>query len=799
MLSRLVVAFLALAIARPSHAAPDPLNAQALGLGTTLIVRPRVAGLELSFLPGPTQRRWTLALLSPNGGSSAEVVVRFPPERVAPLVVILPRPTRDVSDGDLRLHLEASGLDLIGRVAPWLEVPRLRVFGDKVVQAGTAYAPRVVVTVPQSGCSQAPCERPLADAVVHARLVLGEGKRRKVIALAGATTDASGSAPIALQVPRGAPEELTLELAMTHLDGVANASQPLRVVSSARILVSTDKPLYQPGQRLHLRLLARDKGTGAAAGGAAAAFSVFDAKGNKVFSHQGKTSPEGVFAAQMDIATLVNVGPWRIRAKVGPDEVERTVQVKPYALPKFKVELSPERTAYHPGESVKGSISGRYFFGEPTRKAKVELLVETFDVAPRELARLTLALDDVGLGRFDFVVPSMLAGQPLLQGAALVQLTARVTDSAGQTEEVRRSLTIFAPEDALQVVALPEAGRLVPRVDNTVYFVVTTPDGAPAPRAKVTVSGAEVKAGGALGAMPEVETDASGIAEWHVTPAGPLALEVDLRTPDGVKAHHRIELGQAAQRSTYVLIRPSDPAPRAGDRIDFEVFVAGAVPFVFVDLVKDGQTLLTLSGPVRGGRSKLSATLAPELAGTVLAHAYAIGDDMEVYADTRPMVVRPADELRVELVAPGKPWSSPGEAVSLVLKVSDRAGHPVLAALGLWAVDEAVFALSELRPGLEQVFFLLEREIMAPKVEIHGFEPDRALFPGPRDPRRPARVLAAAAMPVFGHAQATDSRAGRNARLVRRAVRSRCDGLDRASRRGIAHVGGDRCDVAYGG
>ncbi len=756
MSSRVVCAVVLLCLASSARAS-EPLTKVAIDSGS-LVLRPKAAGLELSFLPGPTApRKWSMTLLSPAGASSAEVNVTFPPGHNVPLVVVLPRPTRAVPDGDLRLRLVAPGRDLVGLVGPHLESPRLRLLGDASAYAGTTYAPRVVVTVPQTGCVKAPCERPLAGATIVATLNQGEGKKRKVIATATAASDASGSAPLAIELPLGLEGELALELAMTHEDGVAEARQTLKIVASARVLVSTDKPLYQPGQTLHLRLLAKDRGTGRAKGKASAQFVVFDAKNNKVFQQRGKTSPEGVFAATMEIASLVNTGRWRITAKVGDDEVERTVEVKPYVLPKFKVEVTPDRTSYRPGETVKGSISARYFFGEPLRKAKVELTAATFDVGQKDLVKVSLKLDDVGATTFEFKLPEALVGQPLLQGGASVMLTAQVTDTAGQSHEGRKALVVY--EDALRVMALPEAGRLIPGVDNAVFFIVTTPDGLPA-RATLTFDG---PTGGAAG---KIESDANGVAEWHVTPSGPMTIDVVMQTKDGVEARERVALGVAPTTATTVLLRPSDAAPRAGDQLQFEVLVQGAVPYVFVDLIKDQQTLVTLSGAVKDGRATIATTLPPELAGTVLAHAYAIGNDMEVYADTRPLVVRAADELKVEVIGSDKTWR-PGEDATIELRVTDAKGHPVLAAMGLWAVDEAVFALSELQPGMEQVFFLLEQEIMRPKVEVHGFEPDMMFTRDWQDRggvKRLSRVVAAAAMPTFAHALASDSRAGERQR-----------------------------------
>ena len=78
--------------------------------------------------------------------------------------------------------------------------------------------------------------------------------------------------------------------------------------------------------------------------------------------------------------------------------------------------------------------------------------------------------------------------------------------------------------------------------------------------------------------------------------------------------------------------------------------------------------------------------------------------------------------------------------------MTGEGGAPVAAALGVNVVDEAVYALTEIKPGLEKVFFNLEREILQPKYEIHsasygdvvsgGDTEDRSRrFPAPEFPR----------------------------------------------------------------
>ncbi|MCX7920076.1 MAG: type II secretion system protein GspG, partial [bacterium] len=86
----------------------------------------------------------------------------------------------------------------------------------------------------------------------------------------------------------------------------------------------------------------------------------------------------------------------------------------------------------------------------------------------------------------------------------------------------------------------------------------------------------------------------------------------------------------------------------------------------------------------------------------------------------RLVYVNPADELRI-VITPDKKTYRPGEEATVQFFVQDKTGHPVLAALGISIVDEAVFALQDMQPGLEKVYFTLEKEIMKPRYEIHGY------------------------------------------------------------------------------
>ena len=79
----------------------------------------------------------------------------------------------------------------------------------------------------------------------------------------------------------------------------------------------------------------------------------------------------------------------------------------------------------------------------------------------------------------------------------------------------------------------------------------------------------------------------------------------------------------------------------------------------------------------------------------------------------------------------------PGESGRIRFLVTDQQGKPAAAALGVIVVDEAVYALQEMQPGLEKVYFTLQEELLKPQVQIN-FQPREGLGDLVRRPVLPA-------------------------------------------------------------
>ena len=57
----------------------------------------------------------------------------------------------------------------------------------------------------------------------------------------------------------------------------------MRLEDKVSILLTTEKPIYQPGQTIHVRALALDRSNHEAAASRKLTFEVEDSRGNKVF------------------------------------------------------------------------------------------------------------------------------------------------------------------------------------------------------------------------------------------------------------------------------------------------------------------------------------------------------------------------------------------------------------------------------------------------------------------------------------------------------------------------------------
>lgn len=628
--------------------------------------------------------------------------------------------------------------------------------------------------------------------VVHCAVL----DRRRGAGLAGVRIEAAILPQDGPEVPAGAGTtdgEGTLDLQM---DGAAIRRGPqrlrVRLVSSplgpdevvlslsgerpARLLLTCDKPLYQPDQVIHLRALAMDTAAGRPISGESLTFEVEDPKGNKVFRRSAPTSRFGIASADFRLAEEVNLGAFKLRAQVGDLSTEKTATVSRYVLPKYKLELATTQAFYLAGQTLHGSVDANYFFGKPVAGGEVAVDVGTFVERFDSIAVLRGKTDAAGHFDFELKLPGHFVGLPLEKGNALLKLEAKVTDTAQHAEA--KTATRIVAREAIQLQVVHESGIPVPGIENRYYVSTSYPDGRPA-RATVTVAGPErahwtfqtseagigilawtppavnprgygYRPGGGAAAQPftlEARDTAGQVGHGGFDPAHPVLAAEDQQNwwqPDPKR------VGRGADGTARFLLRTDKALYRAGETAHLSLVAAAEGGRYTVDLVRGGQTCLTKLVKATGKETPLDLDLDTGLAGTLYVQAYRLLPDGNWARDRRVIYVDQPKDLELTATLDRETYK-PGESAKVSFAVRAAGGAAEPAALSLSVVDEAVFALSENQPGLEKVYFSLEKEILEPKYQVKCApvsvpELVRAGGPPPPPPIQEAAAAALAAL-----------------------------------------------------
>jgi uncharacterized protein YfaS (alpha-2-macroglobulin family) len=599
------------------------------------------------------------------------------------------------------------GTDSISQI---LHRPVIHILGQKAYLAGGQAGVRVIVTDSKD-------EVIAGHSSVRIELLAGNEKPRELFS---GRLNHRGTTEAQFRFPAGLVGNYRLRYVADTPIGSTDFAQDVRLEDKVSVLLTSEKPLYQPGQAIHVRALALDRSDHEAAAKRKLTFELEDSRGNKVFKKATTTDQFGIASAEFGLADEVNLGAYHLRALMGDadaltNSTEIVLNVERYVLPKFKVavEFSTDgkkhKGGYQPGDHVTGTVRANYFFGKPVDNAELTMKASAMDVAVVEVAAASGKTDFDGDYHFDLTLPKYFAGKPLNQGAARVSIEATVKDSAGHSETRGEPITVS--ESPLLVTVVPEGGALVPNLENEVFILASYPDGTPA-KADVTI-----RAAGNSDQHPA--TDDGGVAIARITPkTGREIVQIEASDREGNEVSSKVKL-ESREGEDQILLRSEHAMYRAGERIQLKVFSTKQRGAAYVDIVKEGQTVLTRDLDLKNGQAELSLTATTEMAGTIDVSAYLFSRNATPVADHRLLFVQPANELKIDTAADASVYKPGGDA-RIKFHVTNSHGEGVQAALGLQVVDEAVFALAEKQPGFAKVFFYLEQEVMKPRYEIHS-------------------------------------------------------------------------------
>ncbi|CAG0894419.1 unnamed protein product [Darwinula stevensoni] len=152
-------------------------------------------------------------------------------------------------------------------------------------------------------------------------------------------------------------------------DYKVNNSNQVEIGSSPAItFIQTDKPLYQPGQKVQFRILTVDSSLHALDDQVREVW-VEDPSGIRVAQWNQLETKSGFVQLEFQLSAEPPLGAWKIKAEMkhGQPEEVKHFEVAEYVLPKFSVTVIPPKVFLGNMENLNLEICARYTHGQPVK------------------------------------------------------------------------------------------------------------------------------------------------------------------------------------------------------------------------------------------------------------------------------------------------------------------------------------------------------------------------------------------------------------------------------------------------
>ena len=635
------------------------------------------------------------------------------------------------------------GVLQLGRLIP--DAFELRLTGAETVGFGAKYPLRARVDNPNTG-------EPIAGVPVDFRIDVGDDDDDQPTMHKKVLTNRSGYAVVEFNLPKAASAFDGKAIATATLgDFSEEESIDIKFPDTVQLTVTTDKPLYQPGQTVHMRVLAFGPDHRALAN-VPVKVTLADDQGQTQFEDTLNTSKFGVAKADWEIPQKLQLGDISITAEMQSDryssqEFQSKIRISRYELPSYTVKVHPDRAYYLPGQNANVEVRADYLFGKPVQRARVKVVRQEnrrWDSEKQEwVADESQALEGELDSDGKFTAHVDLTGdfhdfkEYSYQRFEDVSLAAYVTDlSTKRTEQRRFKLRLSAQPIHLY---LSTAGTITADAPFVLYVTSSYADGTPASVDGV-VEGARSDSVSQFGEEPSI-SDRVPLGKFHTNHYGVGRVELqplpkDLLTAVSVRGYQDWNSRpwtrswseyrdydnsdqQSSQSNALILLRGADAAGNAGhygeqvtiffnldyvrvktdhvlyrpsDPILINVRSNANVKELIVDVFAESGLVVSEVVHLKHRQADLTVPYDLRFSGalTVVAYAMTGASDQNRALSGLTNVIYPArQELQVELHM-ARTTLRPGETANADLHILTPEGHAVESALGVLVFDQAV-------------------------------------------------------------------------------------------------------------
>ncbi len=234
--------------------------------------------------------------------------------------------------------------------------------------------------------------------------------------------------------------------------------------------VSTDKPIYKPGETAYVRgVMLHQLTNKPLANSVMGSVEVVGPKGDVVASGNSQAQ-DSVLAFSWKIPDGQAGGEYTVKIShpwTGDAPAERKFDIRAYRAPRLKSQIHFIRDGYGPGDKVVARLETERAEGGAPAGAKVTVVAR---VDGEEAYRGESSVDEYGRSIARFELPKEIArGEGTL---------AMIIEDGGVVETASKTIPILL--QTVDLTMYPEGGELVSGVENRVYFEAFTPAKKPA-------------------------------------------------------------------------------------------------------------------------------------------------------------------------------------------------------------------------------------------------------------------------------------------------------------------------------
>jgi uncharacterized protein YfaS (alpha-2-macroglobulin family) len=523
-------------------------------------------------------------------------------------------------------------------------------------------------------------------------------------------TDADGYALVPLNIPaKISSDEGELKVVARHGGYVKETSEEIELPNNAQIMVTTDKPIYQPGQPLHVRALVFDSARHAAAN-AEVTLKVTDPENTNVFETTLHTSRFGVANSDWTIPENTRLGDYAITVEVDDENYSdsqgyQTVKISRYDLPNFTVGVKPDHSYYLPPQNATVEVRADYLFGQPVKRGHVRVVREDdrhwnyreqkWDVEPGD--NYEGETDEAGrfVARIDLKKDHQKLADEEYSRFLDLPYAAYFTDPTTNRTEQRR-FDLRVTRDAIHIYVAEGRYRQARGFPFQFYLATSYADGTPA-SCEVAISEAADK---------EDRTGAAVLKTIHTNKYG-VAKVTGIKLRDSGNSYPYLNLiarngsgdrGHQAQgfycRDVPVIRVETDKALyRPGEMIKVSITASEPEMNMIVDVARESNIVESRAVALHDGATTFTLRYRPEFQDeiTISAYSKASGDsDRYEFPFGSRTVLFPRDrDLKLNFRLDQTDYK-PGEDATVDFHILTPDGRPATSALGVVIFDRAV-------------------------------------------------------------------------------------------------------------